>query len=99
MPCASQEQHNACAACWLIGSCRIFRSGREIGIGSPTLNLNSRHISVSCVTRSFHWRMRSQLKYSVLQMRRNAELLGLPSAWNTRSQMFNAVRKSLDGSA
>ena len=99
MPCASHEQHSECAACWLSGSWRISNGGRDTGIGSPSLNLNSRHISRSWATKSFHWRMRSQLKYSVLQMRRSAELLGSPSAWNTRSHRFNAVRKSLVGSA
>ena len=99
MPCASHEQHSACAACWFIGNWRIPKSGRDTGIGSPTLNLNSLHISRSCVTRSFHWRMRRKLRYSALQIRRNAELLGSPSAWNTRSHRFNAVTKSLEASA
>ena len=53
--------------------------GRDSGIGSPS-EFELWHISRSCATRSFHWRMRSQLKYSVLQMRRSALLLGSPSA-------------------
>ena len=99
MPCASHEQHRECAACWLIGSWRISRPGREAGWGEPTVNFSSRHMSVSWPTRSFHWRTRSQLKYSALQMRRSALLLGSPSAWKIRSHMLRAVRKSLDSSA
>ena len=100
MPCASHEQHSECAACWFERQLADLQAvDGTAGIGSPSLNLNSWHISRSWATRSFHWRMRSQLKYSVLQMRRSAELLGSPSAWNTRSHKFNAVRKSLVGSA
>ena len=41
--CASHEQHSECAACWLSGNWRISNGGRDTGIGSPSLNLNSRH--------------------------------------------------------
>ena len=99
MPCASHVQHMECAACWFIGRLRMSSPGREIGCGSPTRNFSSRHIWDSCATRSFHCRMRRKLKYSALQMRRNALLPGSPSTWNTRSQILSAVRKSLVGSA
>ena len=99
MPWLSHEQASECAACWLIGSSRISRGGRDTGIGSPTLNLSSRHSSRSCETRSLHWRIRRKCRYSVLHSLRSAWLLISPSAPYARSHMFSAVRKSLVSSA